>query len=162
MFIYFYPAHDHGTHLLQEEWHGEKFLAYTYRVIRIWELSPQEIVENGWVGLYPLLPLMRRNMPRKIRKEALQFGVDAIMKVTDIALRRDLLAVMGVLAGEIYPKEWIHSMIRREMIMESPIYQDWMRDFHPLPETREGRSQRIGLFLTFRLFLMVLRLHPRN
>lgn len=97
-------------------------------MIRIWELSPQEIVDNGWVGLYPLLPLMRRNAPRKIRKEALQFGVDAIMKVTDIALRRDLLAVMGVLAGEIYPKEWIHSLIRREMIMESPIYQDWIRE----------------------------------
>lgn len=126
--LYFYPAHDHGTHLLQEEWHGETFLEYTYRVIRIWELSPQEIVDNGWVGLYPLLPLMRRSAPQKIHKEALQFGMDAIMKITDVALQRDLLAVMGVLAGEIYPKEWIHSMIRREMIMESPIYQDWVRE----------------------------------
>lgn len=126
--LYFYPAHDHGTHFLQEAWHGETFLKYTYKVIRVWELNPQEIVENGWLGLFPLIPLMRGGKPQTIHKEALQYGLEAIMKVADVALQRDLLAVMGVLAGEIYPKEWIHAMIRREMIMESPIYQDWLRE----------------------------------
>ena len=105
--FFFYPEHDNKNHLLTDHWEELKTLKFTYRVVRVWEESRQSVIERELVGLYPLLPL------------------------------QDLLAVMGILAGGKYAAEVVYSMIRREMVMQSPVYQEWAKE-----ERIEGRIEK--------------------
>jgi predicted transposase YdaD len=43
---------------------------------------------------------------------------------------------MGILAGGKYAAEVVYSMIRREMVMQSPVYQEWAKE-----ERIEGRIE---------------------
>jgi len=47
---------------------------------------------------------------------------------------------MGILAGGKYAAEMVYSMIRREMIMESPIYQEWVKEERAEAEAK-GRAE---------------------
>lgn len=79
------------------------------------------------VGLYPLLPLMRGEK-KESPEQALRESISAVQEVQDESLRQDLLAVMAILAGGRFSEKLVLSMIRREMVMESPIFQEWVKD----------------------------------
>jgi len=69
-------------------------------------------------------------------KQVLQQSIEVVTKIEDKALQQDLLAVMGILAGGKYAAELVYSMIRREMILESPIYQEWVKEERAEAEAR--------------------------
>lgn len=44
------------------------------------------------------------------------------------SFRADLLAVMTILAGDKFSRELVRKYVRREMLMSSPIYNDWIEE----------------------------------
>lgn len=125
--IFFYDEDDNGLHRLRDKWNGG-ILDYTYTVLRVWEQYRQDVIQARLVGLYPLLPLMRGKEPDETPREAMEESILAVQEVEDEAVRKDLLAVMAILAGGRYSPELVRSMIRREMIMESAVFQEWVKD----------------------------------
>ena len=68
------------------------------------------------IGLYPLLPLMSGELGEK-PADILNQSIEIICNIEDVALQKDLLAVMAIIAGGSYSKKLIYSLIRREMLM---------------------------------------------
>jgi len=137
--FFFYPEHDNKNHRLTDRWGELKTLEFTYRVVRVWEQPRQPVIEQRLVGLYPLLPLMKGEAGED-PKQVLQQSIEAVKEVEDKSLQQDLLAVMGILAGGRYAAELVYSMIRREMILESPIYQEWVKEERAEAEAK-GRAE---------------------
>jgi predicted transposase YdaD len=133
--FFFYSEHDNKNHLLTDCWGELKTLEFTYRVIRVWEQPRQPLIDQRLIGLYPLLPLMKGEAGEN-PKQVLQQSIEVVTKIEDKALQQDLLAVMGILAGGKYAAELVYSMIRREMILESPIYQEWVKEERAEAEAR--------------------------
>ncbi|WP_338825519.1 hypothetical protein MHOCP_10950 [Moorella humiferrea] len=90
----------------------------------------------------PLLPLMKGEKGEEAR-QVLQQSITVVSEIEDEALRQDLLVVMGILAGGKYVAELVYSMIRREMVMQSPIYQEWVREERAEAETKGGMEGRM-------------------
>ena len=122
-------------------------IEYAYRVIRVLEESRQYVIDNELVGLYPLLPLMKRESPNEKPEEVLQQSIAIIQQVKDKSLQLDLLATMAVLVSHKYPVTLVLSMIGREMIMESPVYQEWVKEERMEAEAR-GEARGIGKGMT--------------
>jgi predicted transposase YdaD len=70
-------------------------------------------------------------------------SIAVIQNVEDVSLQQDLLAAMAIMAGGRYAPELIHTMIRRDMVMESPIYQEWVKEERAEAEAR-GEARGIG------------------
>ena len=142
--FFFYPEHDNKNHLLTDHWGDLKTLEFTYRIIQVWEQPRQLVIDQELIGLYPLLPLMKgksEEEPEQILKES----IEVISKIADEALRQDLLTVMGILAGGKYVAEVVYSLIRREMVMQSPIYQEWVKEERAEAEAKgkiEGKIEK--------------------
>jgi len=71
----------------------------------------------------------------------LQQSIAVVTTIEDPALQQDVLAVLGILAGGKYTPELVYSLIRREMIMQSPIYQDWVKEERAKAEAK-GRIEK--------------------
>ncbi len=150
--FFFYPEHDNKNHQLSDYWGNLKTLEFTCRVVRVWEEPRQSVIERGLIGLYPLLPLMKGEKGEEAR-QVLQQSITVVSEIEDEALRQDLLAVMGILAGGKYAAELVYSMIRREMVMQSPIYQEWVREERAEAETKgrmEAKKETILKYLSRR------------
>jgi len=141
--VFFYRKNDNKVHRLNDRWGEAATLDYTYRVIRIWEEPRQPVIEKELIGLYPLLPLMKGNGKKEEPKQVLSESIATIQKVEDVSLQQDLLAAMAIMAGGRYAPELIRTMIRREMVMESPIYQEWVKEERTEAEVR-GEVRGIG------------------
>lgn len=124
--IYFYKAHDNKKHFLVDKWEGEETLNYSYKAIKIWEIESDMIIKNKLEGLYPLIPLM--DSGNDTDEEIMEKTVDVIKKVRTEAFKADLLAVMTILAGDKFTSELITKYVRREMLMSSPIYNEWVEE----------------------------------
>jgi hypothetical protein len=122
-----------GIHLLRE--HEEKVtgifqageygtkMYFKYPVFKVWELEPDKIFNAGLVGLYPLVPLVKKD------KKLLKSSYEAILK-SDISEgnKSDLLFKLVVLAGLIYEKEVINKMLSYNKMRESSVVQEWVND----------------------------------
>jgi predicted transposase YdaD len=138
-----------GLHRLSDRW-DTGGLEYSYTVIRVWEERRQPVITAKLVGLYPLLPLMKGEDVKESPEQALKKCIDAVQEIDDESLRQDLLAAMAILAGGKYPPELVLSMIRREMVMESPIFQEWVREERAEAEARgkvEAKQDAICKYL---------------
>jgi len=124
--IYFYKEHDNREYLLSDKWDGIETLKYSFKAIRIWEIESNIIIRNKLEGLYPLIPLM--NSGDETEEEIIEKTIDVIKNVETETFKADLLAVMTILAGEKFTKELIKKYIRREMLMSSPIYNEWVEE----------------------------------
>ncbi|MBF7081980.1 Rpn family recombination-promoting nuclease/putative transposase [Desulfallas sp. Bu1-1] len=125
--VFFFQDDDNGLHRLRDRWDGG-LLEYSYTVIRVWDERRQPVIARRLVGLYPLLPLMRGEDDDETPEQALRESMAAVQGIEDEALQLDLLAVMAILAGGKFPPDLVLSMIRREMVMESPIFQEWVKE----------------------------------
>ena len=162
--IFFYPEHDSKNHLLIDYWGVATMLSYTYRVIHVWEESRQQVIDKKLLGLYPLLPLMKGEKGDEKPEEVLQQSILIIQQVKDISLQQDLLATMAVLVSHKYPVALVLSMIGREMIMESPVYQEWVKEAEAkgrLEGKAEGKAEAICKLLTKRFGLKSLTMQDK-
>ncbi|SHF22611.1 hypothetical protein SAMN02745218_01741 [Desulfofundulus australicus DSM 11792] len=147
--MFFYKEDDNGLHRLSDRW-DTGGLEYSYTVIRVWEERRQPVITAKLVGLYPLLPLMKGDDAKESPEQALKKCIDAVQEIEDESLRQDLLAAMAILAGGKYPPDLVLSMIRREMVMESPIFQEWVREERAEAEARgkvEAKQDAICKYL---------------
>lgn len=54
--------------------------------------------------------------------------VTTISEIKDSALQADLLAAMSILAGEKFSADLVKKFIRREMLMGSPLFDEWFEE----------------------------------
>ncbi|MCL5779536.1 MAG: hypothetical protein M1119_01015 [Firmicutes bacterium] len=142
MVVFFFQDDDNGLHRLRDRWDGG-LLEYSYTVIRVWDERRQPVIARRLVGLYPLLPMMRGEDDDETPEQAMRESMAAVQEIEDEALQLDLLAVMAILAGGKYPSKVVLSMIRREMVMESPIFQEWVKEERAEAEARgEARGKK--------------------
>ncbi|KFD41286.1 hypothetical protein DK28_0210490 [Peptococcaceae bacterium SCADC1_2_3] len=124
-----------GAYLVNFEPMGYYDAALPARMMRyrsdLWEATLQD--KKGTPSI------LQEEEPRQILQETFE----VINKVKDEALRQDLLVVMGILAGGKYAAELVYSLIRREMVMESPIYQEWVKEERIEAEARGEARGRI-------------------
>ncbi|MEG6522896.1 hypothetical protein [Desulfotomaculum sp. 1211_IL3151] len=134
--IFLYKHCDNKNHQLSDRWRESITLDYNYKVIRVWQEFRKTVIDNELVGLYPLLPLMKGDKEREEPRQVLKESIAVVSKVKDESLKLDLLAALAIMAGGKYEGKLIHSLIRREMIMESPIYQEWVKEERAEAEAR--------------------------
>jgi len=61
---------------------------------------------------------MKGNRKEEEPRQVLSESIAVIQNVEDVSLQQDLLAAMAIMAGGRYAPELIHTMIRRDMVME--------------------------------------------
>jgi len=112
-------------------------IQYKYSMIKIWNLSKSFIIKNKLIGLYPLLPLMKKE-PTETDEDIIELTIDTINEVENEPLRADLLSVMSIISLEEYASELIKKYVRREMLMKSTLYQEWVEE-----ERKEAAAKAI-------------------
>ena len=133
--IFFFKKHDNGNHHLVDD-----SFDYSYLVIKVWEIQDTEIVNKQLIGLYPLLPLTRHR--KKMSKpEVLKSAIDTINTVTDPVCKADLFAAMSILAAEKYSRDLVKMYVRRDMVMQSALLDEWVSDF--VEEAEQKTEQKV-------------------
>ena len=125
--VYFYKAHDNKQYSLVDTWSNEDTLKYCYKPIKVWEMNKNHILDKKLLGLYPLLPLMAKD-ENESDEEVLENTVITIKTVKNPSLQADLFAVMSILAEERFSNELVKKYIRREMLMNSPLFNEWVEE----------------------------------
>jgi predicted transposase YdaD len=106
--------------------HNSK-IQYQYDIIKIWKLKKSTIIKNKLIGLYPLLPLMEKD-PEETPEEIIELTINNINTVEDEPLKSDLISVMSVISSKEFSKEMLKKYVRREMLMKSALYQEWIAE----------------------------------
>ncbi|WP_164929005.1 hypothetical protein [Gloeobacter violaceus] len=99
-----------------------------YRLVRLWEVDPRPIVDGGWVGLLPLVPLMEGPVAQLLEQTA-----DAIeAQVQSSQERTGLLSVTLLLAAlRANPRLLTEFVSRRNMqniLTETPFFQQLLQE----------------------------------
>lgn len=151
--IYFYKHHDNKEYSLEDSWNDIKTLEFNYKAIKVWELKKTLIIERKLEGLYPLLPLMERE-DQETDEQVMEITMQTIKTVKNPSLQADLLAVMSILVGEKFTSELVKKYIRREMLMNSPIYNEWVEEERK--EAAEKASKETAINITKKNMLDLL------
>ncbi|MCY2962118.1 MAG: hypothetical protein NT069_00450 [Planctomycetota bacterium] len=105
---------------------GELYLAFKYTVIRLWEFSPESLLEGG-IGTLPLLPLTkvaRPDLPRLIDEMTSRFQREA--NHADVA---SLWTATYVLMGLEYEQAIVSQLLQGVRSMkESVTYQAILKE----------------------------------
>lgn len=125
--VYFYKEHDNKKYSLQDSWNDQETLMFSYKPIKVWEMKKESVIEKKLIGLYPLLPLMEK-YNSETEDEILENTVNIIKTVENVALQADLFAVMSILAGEKFTSELVKKYVRRDMLMNSPLFNEWVEE----------------------------------
>jgi predicted transposase YdaD len=125
--IYFFKQDiQHPMELKDTDNHNSK-IQYQYDIIKIWKLKKSTIIKNKLIGLYPLLPLMEKG-PEETPEEIIELTINTINTVEDEPLKSDLISVMSVISSREFSKEMLKKYVRREMLMKSALYQEWIAE----------------------------------
>jgi predicted transposase/invertase (TIGR01784 family) len=109
-------------------------LRHEFEVIRLWEQPTQPFLES--IGLLPLAVLT--NTPDKA--QTLRQVAKRVEAISDLRVQSNVAASAGILAGLQLDKGFINQVLRREIMQQSVIYQEWKEEF--LQEGRqEGRHE---------------------
>jgi predicted transposase YdaD len=101
---------------------GEEVLRFYYRVIKLADIPAEAILEQDWVGLFPLLPLTRGGKEPEVVKTM----VDRLGEAREF----DLLAIAHLLGGLVFKKGPEREAFRKRFSMfqdileESWVYQE--------------------------------------
>jgi predicted transposase/invertase (TIGR01784 family) len=116
-----------------------------FEVIRIWEQPTQPFLES--TGLLPLAVLTKTlDKAQTLRQVATR--VEAI---SEQRVQSNIAASAGILAGLTLNRDFINQVLRREIMQQSVIYQEWKEEFlHEGEQLGEARlilrllTRRIG------------------
>src|SRR6056297_800527 len=125
--IYFYQTDMQNPMELTDSSNHNSKIQYQYDVIKIWKLKKSTIIKNKLIGLYPLLPLMEKD-PGETPEEIIELTINTINTVEDEPLKSDLISVMSVISSKEFSKEMLKKYVRREMLMKSALYQEWIAE----------------------------------
>ncbi len=125
--ILFYPEHDNKEHSLANKWGDDGELQYSYRVIKVWEMDKNPVIDNRLIGLYPLIPLMR-TLKGQSSEELIELTVNTIETIEDEGTKSNVYAVFSILAGAKHSNALIKKYVRREMLMKSTLFDEWVKE----------------------------------
>ncbi|MCA2562978.1 DUF4351 domain-containing protein, partial [Microcystis sp. M40BS1] len=117
---------------------------HEFEVILLWEQPTQTFLEA--TGLLPLAVLTQTpDTAQTLRQIA-----NRIEAIPDQRIQSKVAASTGILAGLLLNKELINQVLRRDIMQQSVIYQEWREEF--LQEGRqEGESALVLRQLSRRL-----------
>jgi predicted transposase/invertase (TIGR01784 family) len=110
---------------------------FHFRVVKLWEVTAQSIVDLGWDGLLPLLPLTKGGK----RPEMVQIMIDRLAGENG---DKDLLALAEMLGGLAFTKESEKAWFKRRFAM----FQDIMKDswvYQEIVQNSEERGLELGI-----------------
>jgi predicted transposase YdaD len=125
--IYFFKQDIQKPMELKDTDNHNSKIQYQYDIIKIWKLKKSTIIKNKLIGLYPLLPLMEKG-PEETPEEIIELTINTINTVEDEPLKSDLISVMSVISSREFSKEMLKKYVRREMLMKSALYQEWIAE----------------------------------
>jgi predicted transposase/invertase (TIGR01784 family) len=109
-------------------------MRHEFEVIRLWE-QPTELFLN-MPGLLPLAVLTQT----PDQAQTLTQVAARVEAIPELRVQSNVAASAGILAGLVLKKEFINQVLRREIMQQSVIYQEWREEF--LQEGRqEGRQE---------------------
>ncbi|MFL5660361.1 MAG: hypothetical protein ACJ8BW_03330 [Ktedonobacteraceae bacterium] len=123
-------------HFLDEE--GEEVHRFSYRVIRVWLIPTQVLLQTGRMGLLPLVTLTQGGKQPEV--------VNTMITRLAEAQEWDLLAISRLLGGFVFKKEAEREWFRRRFTMhqdilrDSWVYQEIGQEF--LEQGREEERKR--------------------
>jgi len=122
---------------------------FHFRVVKLWEVTAQSIVDLGWDGLLPLLPLTKGGK----RPEMVQIMIDRLAGENG---DKDLLALAEMLGGLAFTKESEKVWFKRRFAM----FQDIMKDswvYQEIVQESEERGLAKGLQAQRRVIVNIVR-----
>ena len=107
---------------------------HEFEVIRLWEQPTQAFLEA--TGLLPLAVLTQTpNATQTLRQVAAR--VEAI---PGMRVQSNVAASTAILAGLLLKRDFINQVLRRDIMQQSVIYQEWREEFLKEGEERGERS----------------------
>jgi predicted transposase YdaD len=95
---------------------------HEFEVIRLWEQPTQPFLES--TGLLPLAVLTQTSdAAQTLRQVAAR--VEAI---PELRVQSNVAASAGILAGLLLKRDFINQVLRREIMQQSVIYQEWREE----------------------------------
>ena len=125
--IYLTPSNSEYVHQTAFEIPGTR---HEFDVIRLWEQPTQLFLES--TGLLPLAVLT--NTPDQ--SQTLRQVAERIDTVPEIQIQSNVAASTGILAGLTLDRNFINQVLRKEIMQQSVIYQEWKEEF-----LQEGRQE---------------------
>jgi predicted transposase YdaD len=101
---------------------GEVIHRFFYRVIKLWEIPAEALLQTGWIGVLPLVTLTDGGKQPEVVKEM----IDRLA----VAEEYDLLAISEVVGGLVFKKgpelEWFKRRFSmfQDILRESSVYQE--------------------------------------
>lgn len=126
--VLFHPKHDNNLNILEDKRDDNSNTITGYDVLRVWEMDKDFVIGNKLLGLYSLLPLMKDERKETSKEIILKEAVEIALAVEDKALGADILAAMSFLAEVEYSTEIITKFIRRDMLMGSTLFNEWVKE----------------------------------
>ena len=145
-----------GSELVQQTSFMLPSTRHEFEVIRLWE-QPLEVFLSA-PGLLPFAALSRV----ADRPETLQQVATKLEAIPDRRIQSNVTAAAAILAGLVLEKGMIQQILRREIMQESLIYQDILREGlqkghqEGLQKGRQEGRQEEGRSLIFRLLTLKL------
>jgi predicted transposase YdaD len=120
---------------------GEEVHRFFFRVIKLWEVPAELLLQTGWIGVLPLVTLTDGGKRPEVVKEM----VDRLL----LAEEYDLLAISQVIGGLVFKTgpelEWFRKRFSmfQDILRESWVYQEIIEQGveKGREEEREGRLQ---------------------
>ncbi len=122
--IVLYEKDKNMKHTLRNEWDDKGKLIYKYHVIHAWEMDRDTIIQEGLVGLYPLMAVMKAKNNETV-EDLMAAATAAIGSIEDKAMRCEVLAVFSILGSGLHSESLIKKYVRSEDVMDSAVFQEW-------------------------------------
>jgi predicted transposase/invertase (TIGR01784 family) len=138
--IYLTPT---GSDLVHQTVFETAMMRHKFEAIRLWEQPTQPFLES--TGLLPLAVLTQTSDKAQTLREV----AARVEAISDNRTQSNVAASAGILAGLTLKRDFINQVLRREIMQQSVIYQEWREEF--LQEGRQEGQREEGLALVLRL-----------
>jgi predicted transposase/invertase (TIGR01784 family) len=96
---------------------------HEFEVIRLWEQPTQTFLES--TGLLPLAVLTQTaDASQTLRQVA-----ERVESIPELGVQSNVAASAGILAGLLLKRDFINQVLRRDIMQQSVIYQEWREEF---------------------------------
>lgn len=121
--IYFHPnAGRNDTGRYEYSWGGYKYSLH-YKVIRLFDIEGQAVLEMNVPGILPFTPLMKPPIGMEIEQWAKECVDATLAAPVDQRIQGDLLYAISLFGSIVHNSELYERLIQEELMRESKFYQ---------------------------------------
>ena len=129
--IYLRPSHSPLVYQTSFEIPGT---CHEFEVVRLWEQPTEQFLNSP--GLLPLAVLTQTRNPQQTLRQV----AEKVANISETNIQSNVAATTAILAGLSLEREFIHQVLRRDIMQQSVIYQEWREEF--LAEGRQEGLQK--------------------